>query len=120
MDDEMKIEKLEYFWGLFEKPDCATASEADSHVIFEVSEVPDDVQQSFMNERIYELQGEFGLPGVGEPEQVDVLKITAGGKSWETQVLNRAIALFTQDNEAMRRLHRFFCILNDKVSKKPH
>lgn len=113
----MKIEKVEYFGGLFQKPDFAVVSDADIHIVFESLEVPDDVQQSFTDEKIEELRGEFGLPGVGEPEQVDVLKLTAAGEVWQIKVLNRAITLFLQDNEEIRRLHRFLCVLNDRARK---
>ncbi len=120
MDEEMKIEKLEYFEGLFEKPDHASSSEADFHVRFEYPEIPEAVRQSFINERIDELRGEFGIPGVGEPEQVDFLKLEVGGESWETRVINRAITLFSQDNEEVRRLHRFFCVIRDTVRNESH
>ena len=113
----MKIEKVEYFGGLFQKPDFAGASDADRHIVFEAPDVPDDVQQSFTDERIEELRGEFGFSGVGEPEQVDVLKLTAGGEVWQIRVLNRAITLFLQDSEEIRRLHRFLCVLNDRARK---
>jgi hypothetical protein len=117
VNEEMRIEKVEYFGGLFEIPDCAAASDADTHVVFEAAEVPQDVQQSFTNEGIEHLRGEFGLPGAGKREQVDFLKVTAGGETWEIRVLNRAITLFVQDNEEICRLHRFFCVLTDTVRK---
>ncbi|MGB7060730.1 MAG: hypothetical protein WBF13_00070 [Candidatus Zixiibacteriota bacterium] len=113
----MKIEKVEYFGGLFKEPDSAAASDADTHVVFEAAEVPQDVQQSFANERIEELRGEFGLPGAGKPEQVDYLEVTAGGKTLQIRVLNRGIALIFQDDEEISRLHRFFCVLTDTVRK---
>jgi hypothetical protein len=116
----MKIEKVEYFGGVFKEPDFAAVPDADTHVVFEAAEVPQDIQQSFTNERIEELRGEFGLPGVGEPEQVDFLKVTAGGETWEIRVLNRAITLFVQDNEEIRRLHRFFGVLRDTARKISH
>jgi hypothetical protein len=118
VDEDMKIEKVEYFGGLFKKPDCAAASDADTHIVLEATEVPQDVQESFASERIEELCGEFGLPGAGKPEQVDFLKVSAGGETWEIRVLNRAITLFFQDNEEVVRLHRFFCVLTDAVHKK--
>ena len=109
----MKIERVEYFWGLFEEPDLAAASDANTHIVLEAPDVPDEVQQSFADEGIEELSGQFGLPGAGEPEQVDVLKVTAGGRVWEIRVLNRAVTLFAQDNEQISRLHRFFGVLGD-------
>ena len=87
----MKIGKLEYFGGLFEKIDLATSDKANVHIQYEGPEIPKSVIQSFANERIEELRGEHGLPGVGGPEQIDCLKVEAGGESWETYVINRAI-----------------------------
>lgn len=114
----MTIERVEYFGGFFTQPDSAAASDASTHILLEAAEVPQEVQESFANEGIEDMRGEFGLPGVGEPEQVDYLKITAGGETWEIRVLNRAITLFFEDSEEVRRLHRFFCVLTDAVPKK--
>lgn len=114
----MRIERIEYFWGLFDEPDSVDYSKAKIHVVFEASEIPDDVLQSFMEERIYELRGEFGILCVGKPEQVDCLEVSAEGETWQTRVFNRAITLFTQDDEEVRRLHRFFCVIGDTARKK--
>jgi hypothetical protein len=113
----MKIDRVEYFWGLFEEPDLAAASGANTHVVLEASDVPDQVRQSFADERMEELSGQFGLPGAGQPEQVDVLKVTAGRRVWEIRVLNLAITLFAQNNEQISRLHRFFSVLSDAARK---
>jgi hypothetical protein len=113
----MKIDRIEYFWGLFQEPDLAAASDAKTHIVLEAPDIPDLVQQSFADERIEELRGEFGLPGVGEPEQVDFLKVTAEGRVWEIRVLNRAITLIAQDDEEIHRLHRFFGVLSDVARK---
>lgn len=101
------------------EPDSADSSRASLHVIFEASEIPDEVRRSFMQERIYELRGDFGMTGVGEPQQVDFLQVSVEGETWQTRVFNRAITLFADDDEETRRLHRFFCIISDSARKKP-
>lgn len=106
-----KIEKIEYFWGMFDSPEKANASEAGKYVCLGAPEIPEDVKRSFKQERIMELKGEFGLPGAGKPEEIDSLKVSVEGQKWEIRVFNRGIALFTAETDELLRLHRFFCVL---------
>lgn len=115
----MDIEKLEYFWGLYSDPESADAAGADTHIVYEAPDVPEVVHESFEIERIDQLRGQFGLPGVGDPEQVDFLKIAADGETWEVRVLNRAITLAFKDDEEVRRLHRFFGTIGDESRRAP-
>jgi hypothetical protein len=88
--DDMRIKRLEYFWGLFDSPDNAMASEAKKNVRFDGSQIPDIIQQSFKNERIIELNGNYGLPGIGEPTEVDSLTFEFDGNISSIRVLTKS------------------------------
>ncbi|MFQ6104059.1 MAG: hypothetical protein ACE5OP_07175 [Candidatus Glassbacteria bacterium] len=114
----MRIDNLEYFWGLFDSPEDANAASAMKHVHFEAPDVPIEVEHSFVKERIAELTGEYGLPGVGEPTEVDSLVVISGGKKTAILVENRGISLFQAETDELLRLHRFFCILQGRTGSR--
>jgi hypothetical protein len=89
----VRIDSLEYFWGLFDTPEEAAASGAMKRLCLGEGDIPARVQQSFRRERIEELRGEFGEVGLGQPEEVSPLKVSAQGEIWETRVFNHAILL---------------------------
>jgi hypothetical protein len=104
----MSVEHVEYYWGMFESADAAEPAGARAHVRFSGPGIPEAVATSFKEERINELTGDYGFPGAGDPEQVDVLTYVASGHEQTVRVMNRAIALFNSDDEEIKRLHRFF------------
>jgi hypothetical protein len=104
----LRLERIEYYWGLFKKPDKAVGSEADTYYLCEAPKIPRRVAESFSKEGIAELEGEHELPGVGEPTEVDFLTFTVDGKKVTGRVLNRAITLLMREGEEPKRLHRFF------------
>jgi len=52
-----------------------------------------------------------------EPSQYDELRIEHDQGAVEIVVHNRAILLFTTDDEAVRRLHQVCCRLDDLVAR---
>ena len=107
----MDIEIINYYWGVFDSIHDANSADAEENFIFTGDEIPTSVLESFEEERIDEFEGEYGMPGIGEPEQVDVLTVTAIGSTKIIRVYNRAIMLFKTNDEAMKRLHRFLCVV---------
>ena len=105
------IDRLTYFWGLFDSPENASAEAAVKRVCFDTSPAPPEVLRSFEAERISELEGEFGLPGVGEPTEVDCLEYTVDGSTRAIRVLNRGISLFQGETPELVCLHWFFSVL---------
>jgi hypothetical protein len=105
------LERVSYFWGLFDNPDSAAVDRAGKRASFDAPAVPQEVGESFDAERIAELEGEFGLPGVGEPTEVDHLEYVVEGRRHTIRVLNRGISLFQAETPELLRLHRFFCVL---------
>jgi len=114
----MRLDSLEYFWGLFDSPENASPTEAKIHVRFEASNMPDEVERSFVEERIWELSGEYGQSGVGDPTEVDSLVVNSGGKRTLIRMQNRGISLFSAETEELLRLHRFFCILHGRGASR--
>jgi hypothetical protein len=104
----MSLEHVDYFWGMFGSADEAEPRAARNHIRFSGRDIPEAVTASFEEERIHELEGDYGFPGAGDPEQVDVLTYVASGNERTVRVMNRAIALFASDDEKIKRLHRFF------------
>lgn len=99
---------IDYFWGMFDSADEADPTTAQNHVQYSGPEIPDAVVTSFEEEQIHKLNGDYGFPGAGDPEQVDVLTYVTRGHERTVRVMNRAIALFASDDEEIKRLHRFF------------
>lgn len=105
------VERLIYFWGLFDSEEAASVEGAEKSVSYESSAVPEPVVESFEAERIVDLEGEFGLSGAGDPTEVDHLEYSVGGKNTQVRVVNRGIAMFVAETPELVRLHRFFGVL---------
>jgi len=114
----MRVDSLEYFRGLFDSSEAESPAEAKIHVRFEAPNIPDEVERSFIKERIEELKGEYGQPGVGDPTEVDSLMMISGGKRTLIRVQNRGISLSGEEREDLLRLHRFFCILHGRAASR--
>ena len=107
------LQRVDYYWGLFDSPEAAGPSTAEQHYRFEAPDIPASLICSFSQERIGELSGEYGLADVGEPTEVDHLEFSSGGSTKVIRVLNRGISLFIAETEELKRLHRFFGVLRD-------
>ena len=51
----MMLERVEYFWGLFDDPEKARSATARSHIVFEAADIPKDVAESFQKEAVGKL-----------------------------------------------------------------
>ena len=109
------VNRLTYFWGLFDSPGGASAEAAARRASFQGSATPEKVAKSFAAERISELDGKFGLPGAGQPTEVDHLEYEVGGVTREIRVINRGISLFHAETPELLRLHRFFSVLQEEA-----
>ena len=111
----MMLERVEYFWGLFDDPWKKLVPRQHGLILpVEAADIPKDVAESFQKEAVGKLVGEFGLPGAGDPTEVDVLTFTVDGKESSVRVLNRGISMFTAKSAELARLHRFFSVLPRK------
>lgn len=109
------IDRLSYFWGLFDSAEVASVEDADKHVHFEASAMPEAVSRSFEAGEIAGLEGDFGVSGVGDPTEIDHLEYSAGGKTSQIRVVNRGISMFTAETPELVRLHRFFCVVQREM-----
>lgn len=51
----------------------------------------------------------------GDPVEYDRLRLVLADDIVEIMVFNRGIALFTSDNERIRRVHRVLCVLHNPL-----
>lgn len=109
------VQRLTYYWGLFDSPEDASAEAAGRRLSFEASDTPPRVAESFEAERISELAGEFGLPGAGQPTEVDHLEYEVDGVTRKVRVLNRGISMIHARKPELLRLHRFFSVLRKEA-----
>jgi hypothetical protein len=71
----------------------------------EASDLPSDLR-ALVVRHLLDLGGTYGDAQAGDPIQYDELRIEYDQGEVEIVVYNRAILLFTTDNEAVRRIHR--------------
>lgn len=105
------IGSLSYFWGMFADPSAASPETSMMRAHFDAAALPAEVVSSFEAEGILELEGVYGLPGVGQPTEIDYMEYAVGGVARTIRVVNRGIALFTAETPELLRLHRFFCVV---------
>lgn len=67
---------------------------------------PQNVLNSIEREELDELDGPWGDPKAGSPIQVDVIDVETDEQILSIEVFNRAIGLFEEDFEELRRIHR--------------
>jgi hypothetical protein len=73
--------------------------------------IPDGILWSLEREGILDLSGTWGDPDIGDPIEVDVIRVRGRGVSADLTFYNRGITLFRTDSEETRRIHRFCCTL---------
>ena len=115
-DATMTLERIEYFWGLFEVPSTASFRTAGKVLRLEGLPFPDQVRTSFEEERIADLSGDYGAPKMGAPTEIDHLEFTVDGSRVTIRVANRGISMFTVSTPELVRLHRFFSVLHTLAS----
>ncbi len=77
-----------------------------AEISFTGAEVSRELQCAVLDNRITELEGEYGDARAGSPVQVDRLEIEHESGTTRITILNRAIMLLHGNDEVMRRLHR--------------
>lgn len=77
------------------------------------------IVESLDTERILSLKNQYGDPTVGDPVEVDRLEIyfEGGEASYEVTVFNRGLTLRFTDDVDVRRLHRFFGVLEHELGR---
>lgn len=111
------VQEIEYYWGLFEDAKRPDLSQAETHVVFRRPSIPGGVLEALVQERILELAGDYGTPGVGEPVEIDLLRIKTSRGETRIRALNRGISLLLLSTPELVRLHRFFGELAQHASQ---
>jgi hypothetical protein len=75
--------------------------------------IPETVREAVRRERLDELDGTYGHPDVGDPIQYDHLRLALRDRLVEIEVFNRAIFLFSTEDETLKPIHRVLCQLED-------
>ncbi len=78
-----------------------------------------EIRESIHENDLLSASGTYGEESVGDPVQYDYLKIEHAKGTIELTVHNRAIMLFTTDDEIYKRIHRLCCKIDDLSSTPP-
>ncbi len=108
------ISRISYRWGM-----CASVDAADSlnHAEWAAPDIPRNVLHSLDQEHVLDYEGDSGDPSWGEPIEVDWVEIDVDGRIQSIRLFNRGIFLFNTDSEDVRRLHRFFQVLQGAAKR---
>ena len=104
-----RIERASYRAGFVERLGDAGHLPA---ITIEVTDLPEDVLP-LLDHQLLDLGGTYGDPNAGDPIQYDALRIEHEQGDVEIVIRNRAILLFTTDDEAERQVHRVCWRLDD-------
>lgn len=74
--------------------------------------IPKEVLDALQRENVFELRGNYGDPEMGDPIQYDHLIMATSEGEAEILVFNRALMLFSSDDERLRRIHRAMVALD--------
>ena len=107
------IDKLTYRRGMLENLND------ESHLkesILIGTALPSEILESITKDKLLSAGGSYGDKWVGDPIQYDYLEIEHANGTTEITVYNRAIMLFTTDEDIYKRIHRLCCKLDDLTS----
>jgi len=113
------IKHLKYFHGTGYQRNTGMPGDLTIAVSVGESLMTHRIVDSYKNEQITDLDGDHGDPEAGDPVEVDVLKLETADTFLSITVFNRGIALLFGDNEEIRRLHRFFCVIEKELADAP-
>ena len=103
------LEQIEYRRGMLDK---GTKTEDLPVKVWRGAKTSADVRKAVNEEDLLNLGGVYGDKNAGDPVEYDHLKLVLTDDTVEITVFNRGIALFTSDDERVRRIHRVLCRLD--------
>jgi hypothetical protein len=112
----MRIVGIDYAWGQFDSLRQIDPSKAKLRGRLEHPDIPKELIEALLEERILELDGDFGGPALGEPIEVDLLALETTEGVIRIRIFNRGIALFLGGNDQLLRLHRFLSLLRRQLT----
>lgn len=105
------ISKITYRHGLLDDIEDDAGLEA---IILDGPAVTPDVVRLIHDNQILEAAGVCGDPTVGDPLEIDELEIEHPGGPTRITLYNRAIMLFTTNDEFYIQLHRVCCAIDKR------
>jgi hypothetical protein len=82
-------------------------------------EIPYEIQQIFISDKLTELSGTWGDPKFGSPIQYHrAIVQMKSGKSYEFEVCNLAIMMFHSEDPRIKRLFRFLMQIERHAKKR--
>jgi len=103
------LEHIEYRRGMLEK---GMRPESLPVRVWRGAKIPADVRTAINAENLLNLGGVYGDKKAGDPVEYDNLRLVLTDDTVEITIFNRGIALFTTDDERLRRIHRVLCRLD--------
>ena len=100
-----KITKIIFKSGMLDSMDEKSSCK---ECVLTADEIPSDIQQMFISDKVSELSGTWGDSDYGSPIQYQrAIVETENGKLYEYEVCNLAIMIFHSEDEKVKRLFRF-------------
>ena len=112
MESMQGLELIEYRHGMLANGASPNSIRA---TIWRGSQIQAKIVESLHAECILDLEGIHGDKNAGEPMEYDHLKLKMAEKTVKITVFNRGVSLLFTRDEKIRRLHRFFGVLNECV-----
>ena len=112
----MRIIGIDYTWGQFDSLRQIDPSKAKLRGRLEHPDIAQKVTEAMLEERILELEGDFGDPALGEPIEVDLLTLETTEGVIRIRIFNRGIGLFLGGTDQLVRLHRFLSLLRRQLT----
>lgn len=109
------IEKIEFRSGLIEKGLKISDLRL---IVFKGSKIPTELHKLVLETNILNCGGAYGNADVGDPVQYDNLKIFLTDDTVEITFFNRAITLFATDDDKLRKIHYFMCMVQKLGNKE--
>lgn len=108
-----KISKIIFKSGMLDSMDEKSLCK---ECVLTANQIPSDIQQMFISDKVSELFGTWGDPDYGSPIQYQrTIVETENGKSYEYEVRNLAIMIFHSEDEKIKKLFRFLVRLERYV-----
>lgn len=109
------IKRIKYFHGTGYQPGAQRPDDMISAMSIGQDQITDLISKSFHKENIAELAGTHGASEIASPVEVDFLTVDVPEGTIVITVYNRGVALLYGDSDELRRLHRFFCVLDREL-----
>lgn len=106
------IRRVTYRRGLLEWSDQSAGC---GRVVLEGELIPREVVVAIHDNDLLGLEGTYGDPRAGDPAECDELVIEHAVGRTAIVLYNRAIMLFTTDDEIYRRIHRVCCVIDNAL-----